>query len=293
MRILDKEQFLKYKKSDTIVIYGSGPSVKNLSEEDKNILNKFDSIGFNCFSRTGIEPTFYIIGEMLFNYYRADKTNHKLKGSSVTDIFKQTGEDPTSYLKSFEKFDKTCFIIWDHKYITQSKEWKQFNKTKNNGCIYVKQYGHEPSLQETVKGKRGQFKIKFDPKIKGKQGFINKKHYTQDLLLSDNILLHSWKGVNSAIFVAKCLGYKNVIFSGVDLGNYGPDAYAFDRSQFVNKFISQIRKGYKTHPCKEMLFKFIEYLKNDINFYTYNPNSLLVEIIPVYNPRQHTDHCDI
>lgn len=290
MKVIDKEQFLKYKKSDTVVIYGSGPSIKSLTNADKEILNQFDSIGFNYFSKTGIEPTFYIIGEMIFNYHRAARTNHQINNKKVTEIYDQTHEDPKSYLDSFKNFKKTCYIVWDHPSIIQSKEWKNFTSQNNNDCMYVKQYGHDPHLKEIVNGKRGNIRMKFDPKIKGNQKFIHKKYYTQDLLLKDNIFLHSWKGVNSAIYAAACIGYKNVIFAGVDLGNYGPDAYAFDRSQFVDKFISKIRKGYKTHPCKELLFKFVNYLKDDINFYTYNPHSLLTEIIPVYNQSSLTNN---
>lgn len=282
MKCISSNDFLKYKTSDTIVIYGSGPSVKSLTIDDKKELSKFDSVGFNFFSKTGIETTFYIMGELVFNYYRASNKNAKLGSSRVTDIFTETGEDPKSYFDSFRKFKNSCYVVWNHKFIKNCPHWRKLNNDMNNDYIFVKQYGHDPYLKEIMDGRKGRIRLNFDNSVKSPKKFIHKKFYTKKLLLDDGILLHSWKGVNSAIYFAKCMGYKNVIFSGVDLGNYGPDAYAFDRSKFVKKFISKIRKGYKTHPCKEMLFKFVNYLKMDINFYTYNPNSLLTEIIPTY-----------
>lgn len=279
MNQISTSEFLKHKTSDTIVIYGSGPSIKKLTSDDKKILNEFDSVGFNFFSKTGIETTFYIMGELVFNYYRAKSKKSKIGGDSVTNIFEDAGEDPKCYFESFQNFKKTCYVVWDNNFIKTCPYWKKFVNDMNNDYIWVKQYGHDPLLKETINGKNGKIRLKFD---KTSKKFIDKKFYTKQLLLNEGVLLHSWKGINSTIYMAKCMGYKNIIFAGVDLGNYGPNAYAFDRSKFVNTFISKIRKGFKSHPCKEMLFNFINYLKKDINFYTYNPESLLTEIIPVY-----------
>ena len=34
MKLIDKEKFLKYKKSDTLVIWGLGSTIKNLNQAD-------------------------------------------------------------------------------------------------------------------------------------------------------------------------------------------------------------------------------------------------------------------
>ncbi len=47
MIILNKEQFINCKKSDTVVIYGCGSSINALTKEDKEKLALFDSVGFN------------------------------------------------------------------------------------------------------------------------------------------------------------------------------------------------------------------------------------------------------
>ena len=65
MKLISKEEFLKYKKSDTLVIWGSGSSNNSLTDDDFKELNKYDSICINNFVKTGIKTTFCIIGEIL------------------------------------------------------------------------------------------------------------------------------------------------------------------------------------------------------------------------------------
>lgn len=47
MKKLSKDEFLNKKQSDTIIVYGSGSSINQLTEEDKKKLALFDSVGFN------------------------------------------------------------------------------------------------------------------------------------------------------------------------------------------------------------------------------------------------------
>jgi len=47
MKRIGEKEFKRHKKSDTLVIYGCGYSIKKLTEEDKKKLMQFDSIGFN------------------------------------------------------------------------------------------------------------------------------------------------------------------------------------------------------------------------------------------------------
>ena len=121
---------------------------------------------------------------------------------------------------------------------------------------------HEPSLDLC--------KLEYDEAGPNNK-FIEKKLYTKELLLNNKIWLHQWKGINGPIYFAKCMDYKKVIFVGVDL-TAGLNSYAFDRNSFINNISSKIHKQHKNngiHPCKDILFKFIQYLKNDIHFTTY------------------------
>lgn len=47
MKMLSKEEFLGKKQSDTLLIYGSGRSIRDITEEGKKKLMLFDSISFN------------------------------------------------------------------------------------------------------------------------------------------------------------------------------------------------------------------------------------------------------
>ena len=273
MKIIDKAKFVQYKKSDTLVIWGSGSSIKNLTSDDFNYLNQFDSIGTTMFSKTKIQTTFYIIGEVIFNYYRAKENNQKCDGKSLCKLYEEAGESPEEYVKTFKDYPNSCFIIWDDNWSKHKEHFYELDKLGND-YIFVKQYGHEPSLDSS--------RLNFDETTGPDKKFIDKKLYNKKLLLEDKILLHQWKGINAPIYFAKCMDYKKVIFAGVDL-TAGIDSYAFDRNNFVKNISSKYHAGHLNngvHPCKEMLFKFINYLKNDIEFTTYTP-SLLEEIISI------------
>lgn len=47
MELIDKNTFLDYKQSDTLVIFGCGFSINQLTKEDIMKLAQFDSVGFN------------------------------------------------------------------------------------------------------------------------------------------------------------------------------------------------------------------------------------------------------
>ena len=254
MKLIDKELFLKYKKSDTLVIWGSGSSIKNLTKNDYDYLNKFDSIGFNSVCELNIPFTFYIVGEILFNFYRANDKQKK----------KYVGNSPIEYINKLKSLSNSCLLIWDDNKTLHKNHFNYLNSLKND-YFKIKQYGHDPKIPVS----------KF--KMKGK--FVDKKFYNLITLLDKKILLHQYKGINSPIYFAKCMGYKKIIFVGVDL-TFGADKYAIEsRKEFFKKWISQIHnKNLKEHPCKKSLFNFINYLKKDIDFTTYTESKLL-EII--------------
>jgi len=271
MRLIDKEKFLEYKKSDTLVIWGSGPSIKNLTSEDLNYLNQFDSISTTMFSKSKIQTTFYIIGEILFNYYRAKAGNQKCNGKSLYKLYEEAGDSPLEYIETFKDYPNSCFIIWDDKWTLNKDHFTELDKLEND-YILVKQYGHDPFIDKS--------NLKLDKTTEPKP-FVDKELYTSKLLLEDKIWLHQRKGINAPIYFAKCMDYKKVIFVGVDL-TAGPNSYGYDRKKFVETIASKMHKEHaqcSVHPCKEMLFKLVKYLKDDIEFSTYTP-SLLEKIIP-------------
>lgn len=109
MIVLSKEKFLKHKKSDTLVIYGSGYSINKLSDEEKAELRSFDSIGFNWFCKSRIPTTFYIVRE------QANVPKRVTKGETRKILFNLIN---TYYKKSalivHHIRKKGCFPFWDN-----------------------------------------------------------------------------------------------------------------------------------------------------------------------------------
>lgn len=58
-KILNSE-ILNYKKSDTIFILGSGPSINDITKKQWNVIANNDSIGFNWWFVHDFVPTFYV-----------------------------------------------------------------------------------------------------------------------------------------------------------------------------------------------------------------------------------------
>lgn len=55
------DRILQYKKSDTIFILGSGPSINSISDEDWGKISRHDSIGFNYWLVHDFIPTYYVL----------------------------------------------------------------------------------------------------------------------------------------------------------------------------------------------------------------------------------------
>ena len=95
-------------------------------------------------------------------------------------------------------------------------------------------------------------------------------------LIKNNILHHNNCGINCCINYALRMGYNNIIFVGIDLYN-SKYAYNSINSKILNK------NEKEQHSTKNIIFEYILLLKDKINFFSYNPQSLLTNIIPIYN----------
>jgi hypothetical protein len=71
-KIADYESLIKFKKSDTLFILGSGSSINDISESQWAEIKKHDSIGFNLFILHSFIPTYYHLEftEELYSYYK-------------------------------------------------------------------------------------------------------------------------------------------------------------------------------------------------------------------------------
>lgn len=249
MKEINIDELLKEKKSDTLVIFGSGPSINNLSKEDFNILNKFDTMSFNMFLKTKIPVKFYILGECLDNYYNSKNKN----------LLKVTKEDDLNIFNNIIKYyNNSIIILWNSNYYNNKKYiCKKIIKNKVL-LLNVKKYYTWHEIGKLIK-----------------KNYINKNEYKN--YFKNNIILHQNVGLNSCIYLGFVMGYKKIIFVGVDLNNY---EYAFNRDEFRKTIIKENIN--MPHRSRDHVVSFINYLKNDITFNVYNKDSYLSKIINIF-----------
>jgi len=108
MIIKDINELKHNKKTDKIVIFGSGPSINRLKNEEIEYLQSFDTLSFNWFCKTNIPVKFYIITEILYYYYLAVKENN-------TDLINvlSGNEDVETFFKllNSKSYNNTIFIL--------------------------------------------------------------------------------------------------------------------------------------------------------------------------------------
>jgi len=91
---LTPDELIRRKKSDTIVIFGSGYSINRIKAHQWKNIDSSDSIGFNWFCKHSYEPTFFLIRE---------QANVKKRISS--------GETPGILFGLVNRYDNTCAIV--------------------------------------------------------------------------------------------------------------------------------------------------------------------------------------
>jgi len=96
MRDLSKKQFIDRKKSDTLVILGSGYSINKIKDWDK--IKKFDSIAFNWFCNHEFVPNFFLIRE------QSNINSRVGKHETIKRFYKILSKD---------SYQNTCMIVQD------------------------------------------------------------------------------------------------------------------------------------------------------------------------------------
>lgn len=98
MKILTQEELRAIKKTKTLIIYGCGLSINDLTPEDKRYLQICDSLSFNWFCNSNIPTTYYMIRE------QANIPKRIAEGQELSDLIRML-TSPT-YIES-------CLIIHD------------------------------------------------------------------------------------------------------------------------------------------------------------------------------------
>ena len=226
------------KRTDTLIIYGGGTSLNDISQKEYDKLMNFDSIAVNLFIKTKIKLTHYIVGEgLFFLLYKIDiEKDDKIKNDLILEYKEYINILNTFYsdtqLIFIETYDTMSFL---NKYTESVK-----NDLTNKKIIFVSCNNEGSEVIDYITNKQ---------------------------------LYHKNCGINCCINYGLRMGYKNIIFVGIDLYN---SKYAYDsiNSKLLNKDENQ------EHSTKNTIFKYIIYNKDNIRFFTYNPRSMLSQIIP-------------
>jgi len=259
MEILTRDSFLSRKKSDTIVIYGSGYSINDITEDQWSKLNQFDSIGFNWFLKSRRPVTFYLLREQ--DIWRKNGTGDESR-RELRDILNQCYID-------------TCCIVVDlskshHKWQTTEHYGKPiYQKHINLSGVIVKEIFAKKSLTKYIKNK-------------------NSKKVLCDCFEShdifDNGLIYDFCSLVSVLHLVTFLQYKRIIFAGIDLYDH---RYFWLKS---NKLRTATREKGRLLDSKHFVADYTcrvvgtysKYFKN-VDISVLNPKSLLTKKIKTWS----------
>jgi len=262
MNLISKEKFLSLKKSDTIVIYGCGYSINDLTEKDKNSLSVFNSIGFNWFCKSDIHTTFYLLRE------QGTRKSFSLRG--------ENNETLVSKMSS-KSYESTCLVIDD---LTHSaSRWSRINthslpssqsRFKNIGVILKEKFAKDAFRKEhSMSGDRSD-----------KCNFLINKMMEYDIF--NDGLIYDFCTMVPVLHICTFLKYKRIIFVGVDLYDHRYFWLPKNSLRLITKIMG--RKIDDAHYVSKYTCTLSSiYTKiTGIEMFTLNPKSLLSSYIPIY-----------
>lgn len=261
MNRIGKKEFLRYKNSDTIVVYGCGNSIKTLTNEDKDHLSQFDSIGFNWLCKSGIPTTFYFLREQ------------------GTKSFATRGETQSVLVSKLNAhYPKSCLIC--DNLLTSSQRWKRTNSYSLKAVI--NKFMHNGIVLDEVFAKT-EFK-EFEDKL-GNRGrrcrVVSEKMMEYDIF--EDGLVYDFCTMTCIMHLVTYLGYDKIIFVGVDLYDH---RYFWLPNNALRAITQIMGRGLETkhHTAKytcELTKMYAEVTGKKL--YTFNHESLLKDSISLYN----------
>jgi hypothetical protein len=259
MHILTRDGFLSRKKSDTIVIYGSGYSINDITEDQWSKLNKFDSIGFNWFLKSKRTVTFYLLREQ--DIWRKNGTGDESR-REVRDTLNQC-------------YANTCCIIVDlsrshHKWqITEHYGKPIYQRRINLPGVIVKEIFAKTSLTEYIKNKNSK-KVLCD--------------YLESYDIFEKGLIYDFCSLVSILHLVTFLKYKRIIFAGVDL--YDHRYFWLNNNKLRTATREKGRMLNSKHFVADYTCRVIDAYGNyfkDVDISVLNPKSLLAKKIKIWS----------
>ena len=261
MKRIGEKEFKRYKKSDTIVVYGCGNSIKKLTSEDKEHLSSFDSIGFNWLCKSGIPTTFYFLREQ------------------GTKSFATRGETQSVLVSKLNgRYPKSCLIC--DNLLTSSPRWKKTNSYSIKDV--TNKFTHNGIVLDEVFAKTA-FK-EFEEKLgkRGRRGRVVSEKMLEYDIFKDG-LIYDFCTITCIMHLVTYLGYDNIIFVGVDLYDH---RYFWLPDNALRGITQVMGRGLETkhHTAKYTCELTKMYAKVTVkNLYTFNHKSLLKDSIRLYD----------
>ena len=261
MNIIGQKEFKKLKKSDTIVVYGCGYSINDLTLKEKEHLEKFDSIGFNWFCKSKIPTTFYLLREQ------------------GTKAFATRGETQSVLVSMLNKYYADSCLIVDNLRFSASR-WKRLNsyalKVVNNRFIQKGVVLNEIFARD----KFDEFKERMGSK--GRRCKVVVEKMADYDIFSDG-LIYDFCSMTCVMHVVSYLDYDKIIFVGVDLYDHRyfwlPENALRAITQIMGRQLDS--KHFVHHYTCKLASIYME--KTGKQLYTFNSNSLLKDHIPIYD----------
>ena len=262
MERLSKEDFLSKKNSDTIVVYGSGYSINDISEDQWAELGQFDSIGFNWFLKSKRPVNFYLLREQ--------------------DIWRKNGKGDESreeLMKTLKSHYKdTCLIVsnlstsapkWSRLYHYGRSEYH--DQIPLEGVVLKEKFAQQ-SFREYSNGW---------PSRDKRYGALC--HHFKKVDLFEGGIIYDFCSMITILHIITYLKYKRVIFAGVDL--YDHRYFWLKEDQLRGATRQKNRKLDEEHFVASFTIGLIgayNIVFADTELYSLNPKSLLTQKIPVW-----------
>ena len=240
-------QFDKNNRTKTVVIYGCGSSLNDLTDLDRYTLSQFDSIAFNWFAFSHIPVTYYLVREQA-------NIPKRVHGEETVDNF---------YYLMNKYYKKSCLVIHDlYKHSPHAYHYWEYENWQKFDADHI-----------TVK----------DVKLKDNDPCVDRWR-KENILIDRYGLYHGKSTMTNAVHFAVWMGYERIVFAGVDLYD---SKYFWLKDNETRYSVKNKKKTkdsqHQTAKDTLSLVKKVKEAYPDIEMLTYNKKSLLSSVIDVWS----------
>jgi hypothetical protein len=245
MGIISEQEFNKRSKTDTAVIYGCGYSLNRIGDLELHALSEFDSVAFNWFCFSKIPTTYYLVREQA----NLSKRTH---GEETINNF---------YSIMNKYYNNSCLVIHD------------LTKHSPNAYNYSFCENSEKFLSDYI--------VVQDTKLKGNDPGVE---LWKDKSIFDSGIYHGKTTMTNALHFAVWMGYRRIIFVGVDLYD---SRYFWLKDNETRYSVKDKNKNmnsqHQTAKNTITLIKKVKKIYPKLKMYTYNKKSLLSKHMGVWD----------